>query len=228
MWHFGGAGRQTWEGAYRAAASAGHLFNDRSGWTLRVGTDGRFSVSFLLIIPDNEQTVLPAPRTLIRYARSAHFHRRKKTENFFLHFLVIFLLFILPTASNMNEVEGNSVMCVTGGFFYFIFSTFLSEKMGGEFSDFQRFIVYIYPWTGMESGRVGCMAWTAYPRRGCSTLCRLMFVKCGGTPLIFSFLFIRAAGWLPPLCAEWVVNTWYVCDRSSLSFLSVMYLVACN
>jgi hypothetical protein len=196
MWHFGGAGRQTWEGAYRAAASAGHLFNDRSGWTLRVGTDGRFSVSFLLIIPDNEQTVLPAPRTLIRYARSAHFHRRKKTENFFLHFLVIFLLFILPTASNMNEVEGNSVMCVTGGFFLFYFLYFFVRENGRRVFRFST-VHRIHIPLDWESGRVGCMAWTAYPRRGCSTLCRLMFVKCGGTPLIFSFLFIRAAGWLP-------------------------------
>lgn len=103
---------------------------------MRVGTDGRFSVSFLLIIPDNEQTVLPAPRTLIRYARSAHFHRRKKTENFFLHFLVIFLLFILPTASNMNEVEGNSVMCVTGGFFILFSLLFCPRKWEESFPIF--------------------------------------------------------------------------------------------
>jgi hypothetical protein len=94
MWHFGEAGRP--EKAPIAAASAGHLFNDRSGWTLRVGTDGRFSVSFLLIIPDNEQTVLPAPRTLIRYARSAHFHRRKKTENVFSPFFGYFFFIYSP------------------------------------------------------------------------------------------------------------------------------------
>jgi hypothetical protein len=210
MWHFGGAGRQTWEGAYRAAASAGHLFNDRSGWTLRVGTDGRFSVSFLLIIPDNEQTVLPAPRTLIRYARSAHFHRRKKTENFFLHFLVIFLLFILPTASNMNEVEGNSVMCVTGGFFYFIFSTFLSEKMGGEFSDFQRFIVYTYPWTG------SLVEWVAWP--GLHILdadARLCAVWClwsaEGPLLFFPFYLLELLDGSPIVCGmgcEHVICLW--------------------
>lgn len=95
----------------------------RDGWTF-------LRLSFLLIIPDNEQTVLPAPRTLIRYARSAHFHRRKILKISFPIFLLFFFLFILPTASNMNEVEGNSVMCVTGGFFYFIFSTFFVRENG--------------------------------------------------------------------------------------------------
>lgn len=155
----------------------------RDGWTF-------LRLSFLLIIPDNEQTVLPAPRTLIRYARSAHFHRRKILKISFPIFLLFFFYLFSPPLQIWMRWRG-ILWCVWRVGFFILFSLlFLSEKMGGEFSDFQRFIVYIYPWTGMESGRVGCMAWTVYPRRGCSTLCRLMFVKCGGTPLLFFSSFI--------------------------------------
>lgn len=155
MWHFGGAGGP--EKAPIAAASAGHLFNDRSGWTLRVGTDGRFSVSFLLIIPDNEQTVLPAPRTANTIRAVCSFSQKKKLKMFFFPIF----LFILPTASNMNEVEGNSVMCVTGGFFYFIFSTFFFRENGRRvfrFSTVHRIHIYIpldWGWSLVE--------WVAWP-----------------------------------------------------------------
>ena len=57
-----------------------------------------------------------------------------------------------------------------------------------------------------------------------------MFLKCGADPstfLLFSSFYLLELLPAPPLCAEWVVNTWYVCDRLFFFFLSQCYVVCC-
>ena len=213
---------------------AGHLFNDRSGCRLRV--DGWTFFRLLIYLTMNKR-MLRAP-LLIRYAdagsASSSFSQKKKKKKW--NFL--FSYYFLPgTASNMNE-GGNFVICVTGGFLLFLFFFFFiilskyTEKKGRRVFRFST--VHRTGWVCvMVEWVVNCTALGHYRTSGSvlhpSTDARLYAVWCfwsaERTPLLFfssssSFYLLELLP-APPLCAEWVVNTWYVCDRLFFFFLSI-------
>jgi hypothetical protein len=160
----------------------------RDGWT------------FLRLVSTNNtwqwtnRVASPSYTNTIRAVCS--FSQKKKNWKFLSPFFGYFFVIYSPHRFKYEWGGGEFCDVCDGWVFLFYFLYFFVRENGRRVFRFST-VHRIHIPLDWESGRVGCMAWTAYPRRGCSTLCRLMFVKCGGTPLIFSFLFIRAAGWLP-------------------------------
>lgn len=174
----------------------------RDGWT------------FLRLVSTNNtwqwtnRVASPSYTNTIRAVCS--FSQKKKNWKFLSPFFGYFFVIYSPHRFKYEWGGGEFCDVCDGWVFYFIFSTFLSEKMGGEFSDFQRFIVYIYPWTG------SLVEWVAWP--GLHILdadARLCAVWClwsaEGPLLFFPFYLLELLDGSPIVCGmgcEHVICLW--------------------
>ena len=195
-------------------------------------------------IPDNEQTHVARPFTNTIRGRGVCIQLIFTEEE---EEKMKFSFFVLFSPWHRFKYEWGGKFCdMCDGWFSFIFIFFFfiilskyTEKKGRRVFRFST--VHRTGWVCvMVEWVVNCTALGHYRTSGSvlhpSTDARLYAVWCfwsaERTPLLFfssssSFYLLELLP-APPLCAEWVVNTWYVCDRLFF-FLSLHFsLVSCS